>query len=240
VLDQETFTWVAATYAADLDAAHIWATDLIAAATIDASSIAARMLDRYDQCATDAELVVATRATQVALFRLGWFVQVDHAHLVGTAAHEPRRAQRDDTWWRRLAVYREPYRGAICALAATGGGSQDMLAVTCRDVAADGSTVQIGDQLRPIETGARVYLRAMRTLRQLQADGNPPLLANTSGETLRPRIPGDVLKAARVTCGAALVSRLMVRNGPDRFGTQWGVSVQSLTPVSRAAAAGEQ
>jgi hypothetical protein len=167
VLDEDTLGWVESVFAADRQAADEWANPLVEGDQLDMRAVATWLLNRYDRCATDAELLVATRATQVALFRLGMFVQVDHPHLLATAAHEPRQADRGEQLWRQLAIYREPYRGAVCALAATRLGADDMLALRCGDVSGDGSRIQLEDEALDVEPGARVYLRAMRLLRQL-------------------------------------------------------------------------
>ena len=190
-----------------------------------------QLLSRFAGCATTGELLATTRAWQVALFRGGWFLQVDLPRLLSVAAATPRPAQRSPQLWQRLAVYRQPHRSAACALAALGLDLRDIGALTVADVRRDGSAVRLNGHWRRTESGTAVYLRAAVILRALHgATPDEPLLAHPDGKVVSERAIADAISAARAETGLAVTSRLVARQrlSTGRWYTRWGLSLQRI------------
>jgi hypothetical protein len=186
----------------------------------------------YRNLPTETELLTATRAAQIVLFTRGWFLQVDTAGLLATAADTPRPGARTPHHWRRLGVYRQPHRGSICALAAADLDLTQMAGLTIADVAEDGSSITIDGRQRSVETGAQVYLRAQLPIRGATgATPGSPLLTRADGQPLAARAMADIINQARTDTGLAVTSRRVARERPraDRWFTRWGVSLQPLT-----------
>ena len=199
---------------------------------VSVQSVADWVHDRYRNLATDTELLTATRAAQVVLFRRGWFLQVDTPGLLAAAADCPRPASRTAGHWSRLAVYAQPRRGAICALAAADLTATEMAALRVGDITADGAAVTHTGATRAIETAAQIYLRAQ--LLERAADGaaaGAPLLVSDHGRAMATRPIADVLTRVRVETGLAFTSRRVARErlAGDRWQTRWGISLQPLT-----------
>jgi hypothetical protein len=208
------FTAVDALLTAEQRRATSWLTS-VGAAGPTPPALAQALLTRYDRCASTGELLL----------------QVDLARLLSTADATPRRAQRTPALWQRLEVYRQPHRSAGCALAAAGLDLTGILALRVGDVRPDGAAVHADGSWLPVEPGTAVYLRAMRTLRQLHgAAPHDPLLAHPDGTIVRERALADAISAARAETGVAVTSRLVARKRvtADRWYTRWGLSVQRL------------
>jgi len=195
--------------------------------------LAEELRDRYDRCATVADLLITARAAQVALFSLGWFVQIDLVRFAGTAAHAPRRAGRTAALWRTLRMYRQPDRGSVCALAGAGLDLGAIAVLRCADITADGSTVTADGRSWTVEDDARVYLRAQLLLRTSQCAGpDDPLLAGRADTALSERRLATLITNVRMETGLIVASRLIARERPsaDRWYTQWGICAQPLVP----------
>ena len=107
------------------------------------ADVATHLHARYRQLPTDAEVLVATRGTQIAAFTRGLLLKVDTHGLLATAADNPRPASRRTAHWDRLRHYPDPATGAICALAATDLAALTIAALTLDAVAEDGSAVTV-------------------------------------------------------------------------------------------------
>lgn len=184
-------------------------------------------------CSTVDEMLVAVRAVQARAFEHDWLIQVELSQLLATADTAPNAAIRSPETWRRLAVYREPYRGAACALAAAELSITEMQTLSLADINANGSSVTIerdGPTTIHIPSGAEVYLRAQRVLRQIEgADTSDRLFANEDGP-MRDRYIVYALRAPITEVGVAVISGAVQRQRVDskRWANRWGVSVQSL------------
>jgi hypothetical protein len=195
-------------------------------------NVAAHLHSRYRQLPTDAQLLVATHATQIAAFRHGWYLQVNTPGLLATAADSPRPATRTPPMWARLAVYAAPFRGATCALAAADLDTTDLQALTIGDVAADGSTSTTATGTHDLEAGAQLYVRAQCWLRRAHgATMSDPFITAPDGRTLTGRTFADTVSRARTDTGLAVTSRRVARERlvADRWTTRWGISLQPLT-----------
>lgn len=114
----------------------------------------------------------------------------------------------------RLRCYRDPQRGAICALVATGAGLRDVQEVLVRHVSPDGSHVQIAGADDEIEPGAQSYVRATRLARLAEgALPDDPLLVNAADEAITDRAISDVVSDARRHTGLLLTSIRVRRAG---------------------------
>lgn len=116
-------------------------------------------------CASADEVLVVLRATQAALFRAGWLLQVALSSFLAIVEREPRVGTRTPAEWARLRPYTDPLLGAITALRAGGVEITDLPVVRVGDVSTDGSTVRVNSERFPIESAARVFVRAQRALR---------------------------------------------------------------------------
>ena len=233
-LSPVAWTWADRTFLAELSAATSWLSQH--PTPLSAPLVADRLHSVYDRCATVSELLVATRATQVALFRAGWLCQVDLPRLANLAAAVPRRAQRTPTLWRRARVYRQPHRGTIAALAGAGLDLTEMSALTVADTASDGSAVLVSGVRRMLEEGTAVFVRAQLLLRAAHGAGpDAPLLARPDGSLLPERTFADILSAMRVETGLAVTGRPVARKRLDgkHWFTRWGVNVSPLWGVER-------
>lgn len=194
-------------------------------------NVASHLHARYRQLPTDTQLLVATRATQIAAFRHGWYLQVNTPGLLATAADSPRPATRTPQMWARLRIYAAPFRGATCALAATDLDTADLQALTVGAVSPDGSTVTTAGATHPVEPGAQLYVRAQWGLRQAHgATADDPFLTAPDGSAYKGRLYANMLSRARTDTGLAVTSWRVARERlvSDRWTTRWGISLQPL------------
>lgn len=181
-----------------------------------------------------AHFIVTVRASQVAAFGAGYFVQVDLDQLIGTASTTPRRAQRNPDTWRLLQAYPQPYRAAACALAAAGMGTNEMaeLPVATYDPA---TGTAHDDSGRPftVELPARLFVETQQTLRRLTGAGETDRLfvGPGDGRPMSARTLASAVRQARRELGAAVALAAPDRATPEpsRWCRRWGISIQELT-----------
>lgn len=176
--------------------------------------------------------IVTIRAHQIAAFTLNWQLQVNLPQLIGTASTQPRRAARTRAQWDRLRGYSAPYRGAICALTASGVDVADQPRITVDAVRDQGRILAGPDGGHlPIEEGAEQYLHAQATVRRLHgAPAHASLLAGADDKPLTERAISTVLTRARLETGLNVTAPRIERRYPtgDRWTTRWGLSIQEL------------
>lgn len=136
-------------------------------------------------CVTTDEMIVSIRAMQVAAFHAGWLINADVARLVVTATKANTTTVHSPETWRRLAAYRDPYRGAVCALAAADIAVTEMTSLRCDDIDPGGKLVNVerdeGTVRAEVPAGADVFLRAQLAHRSSQgADGDALLFADAN------------------------------------------------------------
>jgi hypothetical protein len=193
-------------------------------------SLAAHLHGLIDTCATAAEMVTVLRGAQLALFERRYLVQVDLIQLLAIADDIPRRATRTPELWSRLRCYLEPYRGAACALAATGLGIDHIAEITVGDVSDDGRFVVSHGMQLDIEPAARIFVAAQLLGRRLEnAGADAPLLARR-GEGMSRRSIADAIQAARRETGIVVISSRIERRTPTgkTWTRRYGVSIQEL------------
>jgi hypothetical protein len=185
-------------------------------------------------CATTDEVTVVVRGIQVAAFHEGWLVNADIARLIATADQASRAAVTSTLTWRRLLAYKEPYRGAACALAAADLSVDEMLTIRCMDVDEAGHSVQLsrGSSAETIEVpvGAGVLLRAQRIYREHQGAHPDEPFFGLENEPLERRYLAAAMRAPILELGVPLYSqRVMVSPlSTVHWGARWGLSVQEL------------
>lgn len=112
-------------------------------------AILGRLLDdRY----TRAEGTVVLRAAQAALFGRGYLLRTEVDSMLNLLVDGDRPATLTDAQWQSLRAYQQQWRGAACALAASGYGVNDTLGLLMRDVDAArraGTTALAGKTVDP-------------------------------------------------------------------------------------------
>lgn len=225
-----------------LDAHRDATTDLLPLLTADEphpsdgleGSVAGWLAARWETAETLGHFLVVMRAAQVAAFNAGYLLQVDLDQLIGTAATTPRRAQRSERTWARLRAYPQPYRAAVCALAAAGMGVDPMTALPVNAYTpATGVIVDAAGHQFTVEPAARIFLEAQQTLRRLSGAAETDLLLvnPADGKPFAGRTLSATVRLARRELGAAVALAAPDRTTPDpsRWYRRWGVSIQELT-----------
>lgn len=161
-------------------------------------------------------------------------MNADLTQLIVTADHASAAAIHAPQIWQRLAAYREPYRGAACALAAAELSIDEMLGPSCADVDPEGTAVTVrrgGKTDRVgVPAGAEVYLRAQLAWCAIQgALAHEPLFAKKE-EPMRSRFISYALRAPIVELGIPLLSQRAekVRTDHARWAKRFGLSAQEL------------
>lgn len=204
------------------------------AGALDEDQVITWLRRQLDGCRRVPEMLTVVRAVQVEAFRLrpdGYHIHVDLLRLLATADHAPEAVAANPATWRALAAYRDPARGASCALTAAGAGMDDVTGARLDDVAADGTTMTAGDGTTfQVHPDATVYLRAQRLARRADgADGADLLFADEDGP-MRARLLIGYVRAPVADLGIALATKALTGARPDsaRWASRWGVSVAKL------------
>jgi hypothetical protein len=185
-------------------------------------------------CATTDEVTVVVRAVQVAGFHEGWLVNADVARLIATSEQASRAAIGSPLTWTRLLAYKEPYRGAACALAACDLSVDEMLTLRCRDIDPSGGSAQVvlaGEAKRvEVPSGAEVLVRAQLIYRDHQGAGPDEPFFGIEDKPLERRYLAAAMRAPILELGVPLYSqRVMVTPlSTVHWGARWGLSVQEL------------
>jgi hypothetical protein len=136
--------------------------------------------------------------------------------------------------WVRLRAYREPYRGAACALAACELDLEAMGVVRLGNVAPDATSVtaDLPGCLRVVEVpeGAEVFVMAQLIYRRLQGAGPRSLLFANEDGPLEARYLANAIRCPITEVGVPLYSQQVERAELDakRWANRWGLSVQEL------------
>lgn len=180
--------------------------------------------------ATTAELTVRIRATQVAVYRLGWLMSVNLGRLCATADEPSVAVRRDPRTWHALRTFRYPYQGAICVLTALDLDSDTIRGLPASAVGADGSTVTVHGNTMAVPVEAHVLLRAQ--LYAVQLAGNPvtePFIALAGSPVSHDRVRNTV-RAALLDLGVPLLSRKVDQTWTgDDWLTRWGLALQTVS-----------
>lgn len=198
--------------------------------SVGEDAVLSYLRQRIERCACAEEIVVEVRGLQVAGHHAGWLVSADVDRLVATAQTAPAAAVWSPRTWRRLRAYREPYRGAVCALVARQLPLDAVSAVTLDDVAADGSVVTVDGEQVDLPPGADLFLRAQVVYRRIQGATGPDLLFATEAGPMATRYLADAVRAVLGDLGVALFSQQVERAtiDPKRWARRWGLAVQAL------------
>lgn len=237
LLEEDAVEAVDHRYLETLEQARTWADtehDILAVREHDAAEdvVALWLRDRFDDCATADQMLTVVRATQVALFEAGIYLQVDIDAFLGANHRVHTAATRSPETWRRIAAYRQPYRQAACALAAANLSLDQMHQLTLTDLNDDASTITVDDRTVTVEPDARPCLQLLALERQIHgATDNSPLFADENGEPLSDRQLTLAVTDPLTECGVALVNGQVVRRTqqPNRWTRRQGISIQHLT-----------
>lgn len=195
------------------------------------AAVAAWLAAEWEDTASLQHFVVFLRASQVAAFNAGYYLQVDLDQLVATAAGMPRRALRTSQVWQRLHTYADPHRAATCALAAAGMSVGVIPRMTVGDYDPSTGTATVDGVAYDVEAPARIFCEAQQTYRRLEgATDGDPFIATKDGTPVGPRALASGIKAARRELGVAVAAARIDRAVPDpqRWMMRWGVSIQDL------------
>lgn len=196
--------------------------------------IVAWLAPRWEGAHTWQHFLITVRATQAAAFCAGYYIQVDFDTLIGTISTSPRKALRNPATWSRLRAYAQPHRGAACALAAAGMGTNPMalLPVDAYDDTT-GCVTDTTGQVFVVEEPARIFLVAQQHLRRRQGATEADLLIvhPGTGRPLAPRTLATIVRQARRELGVSVALSAPDRATPDpvRWNRRFGISVQELT-----------
>lgn len=228
-LPADEFAAVDAVYRRAFAAAGVWLRNLHDAGTnVDEPALLAFLRPALAACATADEMVTVVRATQAACLRAGWLLNAETTQLFLTAETVAAASAVSTDTWRRLGAYREPYRGAVCALAAAEVGVDDMAALTCGDIDPDGRHVAVNGAQVAVPAAARVFLRAQAAWRSYAgAAGTDVFFADEDGAPLRARVLAQAVRDPLYELGVALISQKVVPTRIDgaRWTKRWGISV---------------
>jgi hypothetical protein len=231
-LSPDSFNAVDARYVAVYRSARTWCVE--SGQGIDEDTVLAVVRAELHDCACADEMLTALRAIQAALFRSGWLLSVDLIRLVVTAERAARAAIQSPATWVRLRAYREPFRGAACALAASELSLSAIGALSIGAVEADGSGVRVERSgevtVVRVPEGAAVYLRAQLLYRAIQGASDGELLFANDEGPMESRYLADAIRCPIGEVGVPLYSQQVDRADlhPVRWGLRWGLSVQEL------------
>lgn len=231
-LDEDAFALVDERYRSAFGAAVEWFAHNMG--SISEPSVLSLIRAQLHACACADEMMTVLRGIQAAAFRAGWLVSVELARLVATAERAAAAAIHSPATWVRLRAYREPFRGAACALAACELSLDAMSLMTLADVAADGSNVQAdtGGGVVTVEVpeGASIYMRALVQHRVIQGASEDDLLFVRDDTTLESKYLADAIRCPITEVGVPLYSQQVERADldPKRWSRRWGLSVQEL------------
>lgn len=139
------------------------------------------------------QILARMRGHQAAAFLADWNLDIDPHRLRPAAAHHSRAATLTPTDRARLRRYQRTEPGAIAALRLAGVANDQLAHIRVQDVAADASTVTIGDTDNnddlPVPDTTRPFLLAQRlyTLGDNPDPGRYLLYPNRHRDTARPR-----------------------------------------------------
>jgi hypothetical protein len=234
VLSGSEFDQVDATYRAAFSAAAASFAQLVEGPGITEDRVLYEIRHQLHRCGTAEEMVVCVRGCQAAAHRAGWLVSAVLPRLVVTSEMASRAAVHAPSTWKRLRAYREPYRGAACALAALDLSIQTISGVRIADVSGSGQELEVpmaGELVHlEVPAGADLYLRAQVAHRLIQGAVPDELLFATEEGPMASKHLADAIRAPITEVGVPLYSQTLERVELDakRWALRWGLSVQEL------------
>lgn len=150
-------------------------------------------------------LVAATSGAADALETLGWQLSLDTRrlarHLKGS--DDPVEAQERVANYRAFWIFRDPVPGALWVLTRLEVSLDEILGLSCQDVADDGSMVGVAGEWFDIPPAGRPLLRAQRTSRVLDgADAGARFIVREHG---RPADERWIVRTLSATAAEAAV-----------------------------------
>lgn len=216
---------------------HYWrefdnATSELAATSPTEKSLSLYLRRRLGRCVNEAAMVTTLRATQAAAFNTGWFIQLDLGRLLAAGVADIASVVNDPSTWRNLRAYRQPHRGAVCALTAVHLDIDTQLRIRLGDVASDGSHVQLDGDIFKVPSGAEPFMAAQYLYRRIcGARLDEPFIALLTGAPASPRLLRQALADAALELGVVLAhgQAIPTRQSDHRWRRRLGVSIQPLT-----------
>lgn len=222
-LDPESFAVVDQRFTGAFAESQAW---LARHERVDEESVLSLVRSELRACSCTDEMLSVLRAVQAAAFRGGWLVSMALNRLVVSAKRASAAAIHSPGTWVRLRAYREPYRGAACALAAAEVAPDTMTGLRLGDIDAEGVAVRPGARHPGVQlpAGAEVYLRSQLWYRRMQGAADDDLLFVGDNGPMRPRYLGDAIRAALsdVGCTPLLPDGRARRGGLQAMGQPLG------------------
>ncbi|MDA8309626.1 MAG: hypothetical protein M0Z46_03270 [Actinomycetota bacterium] len=201
---------------------------------VDAEGLVRHLRGRLQRCASAEAMLIEVRALQAAAYSADWSLSVDLPRFKAMAENVSAAAVESPETWRRLRAYREPYRGAACALVARELAVDTMLALRIDDVSGDGRSVSVErNGVREefsVPPGAELYLRAQVWHRRLQGAVGTELLFATEEGPMTDRYLSSAIRAPASEVAVPLYSQQVERGEvtAKRWVRRWGLAVQAL------------
>lgn len=230
-LDPDDFALVDDRYVTTHHDTQTWHDQQNDPGAVDEDAFATWLRGLLDRCSTADQMLTTIRAVQACLFVNGWFVQVDLDAFLGANQRVLTSAARDEETWRRLRAYRQPYRQAVCAMAAAGLSIDQMRATRLSDVDVHAIHVLVDGIPITIEPPAREgLLSQVHHQRILGFEDDQPLLTDSDDNPLSDYQLRRAVKEPLLEVGVALLNgKVVVRTIDERhWARRRGVSLQHL------------
>ena len=132
-----------------------------------------------------------------------------------------------------MRAYRDPHRGAVCALLAAGCALDELPTIEVGAIA--DSAAQVAGRAVSVHPDAALFLRAQQLRRRFDgAADDDPLLVAPDGRLLGDRAAAGIIRTAARELGVPLHAGAIERRrpAPDRWLHRHGVLVQPLSPTT--------
>lgn len=230
LLSASDFAIVDERYLSAADDARSWLVD--APRPLHAEAVARMLRKVLLDCSSPDEMLTVIRGSAAVLLFADILVTCGTDEFRAVVVDQPWYLVRRHPDWKALAGYRQPYRGAVCALAAAALPLGAMTELVCSEVANDGNWAEDAAARRArVPNDGRVYVRAQLLARQdAGASGSDLLFMTAEGEPATVRYLREALTEPTVEAGVKLASgRVPSRRAtPMQWAARLGIQIQSL------------
>lgn len=200
---------------------------------IHAEAVARELRSVLLDCGSPEEMLTVLRAAAAVLLLADVLLTCDAAGFMASVVDQDWYLVRRHPDWRALGGYRQPYRAAVCAMAAGGLSLEQIVALTCSDVDAAGIWVTPGHGRRiTVPAGGVAHVRAQLLSRKAWgAEATDLLFLTAEGAPASVRYLREALTEPTVEAGVELSSGRVSRRRPTpmQWATRLGIRIQSLT-----------
>jgi len=178
------------------------------------------------------EMLTVLRAAAAVLFLADILLTCDASGFKASVVDQDWYLVRRHPDWRTLGGYRQPYRAAVCAMAAAGLSLEQVASLTCSNVDAAGIWATPGDgRTITVPAGGVAYVRAQLLSRKAQgAEATDLLFLTAEGAPASVRYLREALTEPTVEAGVELSSGRVSRRRPTpmQWASRLGIRIQSL------------